>query len=209
METESIIFLTFAICLMTGAFSFGFWFNWNQTHKTYLQFQKVAQKFGLKLTVKKKSGGLPKVSTLTGQYKGYPVVMSFYKVGFERSTKIYTYLEFQVENLSQKNFMIAREDLVGKLTKTFGATDMEIGDPEFDKVFIIKTNDTAYISIILTEKIKKDMRYAATGTRECSFSLDGKCLRFMIMDFMIKDKVRILFERMLVTLHDVAEEMRN
>ncbi|MBU0506646.1 hypothetical protein KJ708_11690 [bacterium] len=208
MDTESIIFLAFVICLMSGAFGFAFWFNWNQTHQTYLQFQKIAKKFGLKLTVEKKKDRLPKLSTLTGQYKDYSVVMSFYKEGYERSTRIYTYVEFEVENPGQKSFTIAREDLVGKVAKAFGASDMDIGDPEFDKIFIIKTNDVTYINRILTEKIRKDMLYAVSQTRVCSFSLEGKYLRFTVMDFMMKDKVRVLFERMLVTMHEMAEGMR-
>jgi len=52
-------------------------------------------------------------------------------------------------------FLIYEEDYADKIGKLFGATDIETGDVDFDKKFMIKCDDDGLLKKVLTFDLKK------------------------------------------------------
>lgn len=59
-------------------------------------------------------------------------------------------------------FEIYREEFIRKIEKLFGAQDIKIGYPDFDKAFIIKSNNEFKIKVLLRNKEIRELIEAQT-----------------------------------------------
>ncbi|MCM8529153.1 MAG: hypothetical protein NE327_21705 [Lentisphaeraceae bacterium] len=80
--------------------------------------------------------------------------------GKNSSSTTYTRMRAPFLNKDNLNFHIYREGFFSPLGKALGFQDIEVGDPDFDKEFIIKGNNAAKISQVLAdERIKKLLQW--------------------------------------------------
>ncbi|TZF84682.1 hypothetical protein FW774_06785 [Pedobacter sp. BS3] len=68
--------------------------------------------------------------------------------GFEGGYELTRFVS-QIKPRSDFRFAIHKHDLIDDIGKFFGMEDVEIGYPEFDKKFIIKTNDALRVKKLL------------------------------------------------------------
>ncbi len=99
-------------------------------------------------------GGWFKNPTVAGAYRNFNMYLYTYTTGSGKNqttwTSMVVYLPFQ--NVS--HLRISREGFFTKITKAFGAQDIQIGDPAFDQAYIIKSDTPQFVPQILTPQLR-------------------------------------------------------
>ncbi|QDG54087.1 hypothetical protein FIV42_26100 [Persicimonas caeni] len=109
-------------------------------------WQKVAQKLGLGFEDSTWFGH-PK---LYGKFRDTDVDVTIEVVGSGKSKQIYTVVEAPLSGLAPYGLKVYQEGMWEKMEKLIGGDDIQVGDPELDKAFIIQGNDAEKISEVLT-----------------------------------------------------------
>ncbi len=95
-------------------------------------------------------------AALIGTLAGHPVRIDTVNRGSGNQQHIYT--RFRVEYPPKGiDLSLSREHALRKLTKLFGAQDVEIGDPTFDEAFVVKTSDPARMAALLTPAVRDSL----------------------------------------------------
>jgi len=63
----------------------------------------------------------------------------------------------EIKTEKQLEFAIIKEDYIDKLLKVFGQQDITISHPEFDKKYIVKSDDEAIVKTILNSELIIDL----------------------------------------------------
>lgn len=63
--------------------------------------------------------------------------------------QIYARVTVRIKSNDNFRFELYRQSLLSSISKIFGAQDIKIGDPDFDKSFILKTNDELKLKAFL------------------------------------------------------------
>ncbi|MEW5759996.1 MAG: hypothetical protein AB1779_04455 [Candidatus Thermoplasmatota archaeon] len=98
-------------------------------------YKKVATDLGLTFH----KGGFPsstirtKYPSISGSYKGRAIAIYIYYDG-----SYYTRIELITKAVIPNSYHIYTETMLSKIGKAFGAQDIQIGDPLFDPLFMIK-----------------------------------------------------------------------
>ena len=79
----------------------------------------------------------------------WEITLDTYVVTTGQTTMVFTRMRAPYVNKDGLKFKIYREGFFGKIGKFFGSQDLEIGDPDFDKKFIIKGNNVDTIRELL------------------------------------------------------------
>lgn len=88
----------------------------------------------------------------TIKYKNRQIVLDNYTLWSGKYSSEITRVITPIQLKSNFKFEIYREGFIRKIEKLFGAQDIEIGNPNFDKAFIIKSNNEFKIKSILQNK---------------------------------------------------------
>ncbi len=109
-----------------------------------------AQEAGLSLD----RGGWFRAPTVSGAYGGFNVYLYTYTQGSGKNKTTYTsmipYLPFD----HRSHVRVTREGFLSKITKAFGAQDIQLGDPAFDAAYIIKSDTPQYVPLLLTPAVR-------------------------------------------------------
>jgi hypothetical protein len=79
----------------------------------------------------------------------WTIVLDTHTVSDGESSTTYTRLRAPFLNPGEFRFQLYRKGPFSALGKTLGMQDIEVGDPEFDEAFIIKSNDEAIVRELL------------------------------------------------------------
>jgi len=112
---------------------------------------------------------LKKPTRLAGDYRGGRVELWHFSRSSGKSSTPYIGLRLYVDNPRGLSFQIYKEGVFSKIGKTFGMEDIEVGDPRFDKEFVVKCSDPGFIQAALLPEIKERCyevfeRHGARGT---------------------------------------------
>ena len=132
-------------------------------------------------------------------YKGFAITFDAYThyVVVGGSSYEYEYTRGQVEFFCPDNLklLITQQGLIDNVAKLFGMQDIQIGDKQFDKTFIVKSNDEAKTLLLLSNSaITKSLQ----DLKPVRFDItDGEGLwdekpeegNFMLY-FVLKDKIK-------------------
>jgi hypothetical protein len=76
--------------------------------------------------------------------------------GFEGGYRLTRFVS-KLQNLDEFRFSIHRQDLMDGVGKFFGLQDIKLGYPDFDKVMLIKTNNSDRLRDILSDSTVRDV----------------------------------------------------
>ena len=130
-------------------------------------------------------------------YKGLKITFDNYTayatVGSTTIQQTYTRVTVPYPAATDFTFELARKNVFSTITTFFGAQDVEVGDAEFDKAFVIKTNDDPLVKKLfgswevrkaITEQPKINLLISdrkgiweenlPEGLRELSFFTEGE-----------------------------------
>ncbi|WP_316632924.1 hypothetical protein [uncultured Flavobacterium sp.] len=93
----------------------------------------------------------------TINYKNWIIVSDYYKLWSGKYSTQMTRLITPIILTENFKFEIYNEGFVRKIEKLFGAQDIEIGYPDFDKTFTIKSNNEFKIKTLLRNKEIRDL----------------------------------------------------
>lgn len=116
----------------------------------------------------------------------------------------YTRMRAKLPMQADFRFLITREGVLSEIAKLFGAQDIEVGDPDFDKQFMIKGNNEKLIKAMLQNAKIKQLLLAQP---EVHFSLTPENELLFAVPVIIKDLARLkqLFELFTETLEFICE----
>jgi hypothetical protein len=86
------------------------------------------------------------------EYKTWKIIFDNYRLWSGKNSTQMTRVITPITLKDNFKFEIYREGFVRKIEKLFGAQDIEIGYPDFDKAFIIKSNNEFKIKTLLRNK---------------------------------------------------------
>lgn len=151
-------------------------------------------------------------------YKDWLIIFDNYKLWSGKYSTQMTRIIAPLVSQDNFRFEIYRAGLVRKIEKLFGAQDVEIGYPEFDKAFIIKANNELKIKTFLRNKkirdsitLQKEVNMLMSDQKgiweeklpennfELSFFLDGS-----IEDRAVLKSLLHLFKEMLDELYQLG-----
>lgn len=81
------------------------------------------------------------------------ITLDFHTHGGYRTQAIYTRLRAAFENPEDFHFKVVPQGLAETVGKLLGMQDVETGDPEFDKTFIVKSNDEPRVGEVLDDPV--------------------------------------------------------
>lgn len=85
-------------------------------------------------------------------YKNWNIIFDNYRLWSGKHSALMTRVVVPIALKDNFKFEIYREGFVRKIEKIFGAQDVEIGYPDFDKAFTIKSNNEFKIKTLLRNK---------------------------------------------------------
>jgi hypothetical protein len=114
---------------------------------------RFASEAGLSL----EPGGWFRAPTVSGAYRGFSVYLYTYSQGSGKSKTTYTSMVVYLPVPNRSHVRVTREGFLSKITKAFGAQDIQLGDPAFDAAYIIKSDTPEYVVDLLTPQIRGAM----------------------------------------------------
>ena len=91
------------------------------------------------------AGGFWRGNKVQARVKEWTVTLDTYTVSTGKSHITYTRIRAPYVNMDGFRFTIYRRGFFSELGKRLGMQDIEIGDPEFDRDYVIKGNDEAKV----------------------------------------------------------------
>jgi len=99
-------------------------------------------------------GGFWEKDKLLFKHGEWEILLDTYTVSNGKSSSTYTRMRAPFFNKDGLYFKIYREGIFSSIGKFFGMQDIQIGDPFFDKHFVIKGNNEEKIKLFLSSKLK-------------------------------------------------------
>ena len=111
---------------------------------------EFARGAGLVLT----PGSMFKAPTVAGAYSGLSVYLYTYAQGSGKQKTTYTSMVVYIPVQSRAHLRVSREGFFTKITKAFGAQDIQIRDPAFDQAYVIKSDTPDLVIQLLTPQLR-------------------------------------------------------
>lgn len=151
------------------------------------------------------------------EYNGWSIYFDNYNITSGKFSQEITRVTAPFVTVDDFRFEIYRSGFIRQVKKIFGAQDIEIGRPKFDKAFIIKANNELKIKTLLqNEKIRslieaqKELNLVISDQKgiwesklpknelELTFYADGRIIDFEILKSMLS-----LFQELLDNLEQM------
>ncbi|MFT5821573.1 MAG: hypothetical protein ACI8ZM_002826 [Crocinitomix sp.] len=120
---------------------------------------ELYKQWGLRLNLahEYKKQLLAKLNSLTGELDGMPVVIYEHIVGSGKNQVLYLTVTF-APNPFDFDFKIGKEGFFSKVGKSFGAKDIEFGNEEFDKKFLLKCKEEDRFRSLMDFRMQEELR---------------------------------------------------
>src|SRR5688572_8360458 len=128
-------------------------------------WQLLAQQIGAEFTEGKWWEGRHRVDATVGQWI---VTLDTYVVSTGKTHITYTRMRAPYINRDGFRFTITRAGIFNPIARKLGFQDVEIGDPEFDKAFVIKGNNEGRVRTFLADA---DLRHQLALQPTLTFSV--------------------------------------
>lgn len=165
---ESVIPVVFVIGIFVLVYVLSF-FNQRRIMSAW---GEMANRTGLQLE-QQNTLGIPR-GHLIGHYRGRPAQLETYTVGAGRHRRTYTRIFIQVNNHANGKLAIYQETVFSQLGKVLGMQDIQTGDEELDKRFILKGQPENFALSVLNSV---NLRQTLLQTRAPNVQLEGNTLR--------------------------------
>lgn len=93
------------------------------------------------------------------RHGNWTIVLDYFSTGEGKNRKLYTRMRAPFINKDGFYFNLYRETIFSGIGRALGMQDIEIGDPAFDKEFVIKSNSEEKIRTLLNSKALKELMH--------------------------------------------------
>jgi hypothetical protein len=130
-------------------------------------WEELARRTGLAF----EPGGYFTTPTLTGSYRGHQITLDTFKRSSGRSSTTYTRIVVFVNNQESIYLALYEEGVFSKIGKFFGTEDVQVGDEEVDRRFIIKSRPETFAARVFTSI---NLRGQLLKARHVNIEIDGR-----------------------------------
>ena len=103
------------------------------------------------------AGGFWKGDKVQATHEEWTVTLDTYAVSTGKAVIVFTRMRAPYVNPNSFRFTIYRKGIFSDIGKWFGMQDIEVGDPEFDRDFIIKGTDESLVRELLSHPKLRDL----------------------------------------------------
>ena len=148
-------------------------------------------------------GGLVRTPPrVTGTYRRHPLTLDTFTRGSGKSRTTYTRLVLFVNNAANVYLALYQESVFSKIGKFFGMQDIQVGDEEVDRRFIIKSKPESFAAGLFTGI---SLRERLLQARVLNVEVDGRELTFEQVGVLTDvDYLKFLFD-LLTELAEAVE----
>ncbi len=198
-----IIFIFFSVFVIGVAFGIAFW----TSRKIAYQMQEFAQRHGLQYL----APSVPLFShpSVSGTFRKFQVSITIVKKSSGKSSVTYTVMEFSMPPDAAFPFHIYEAGFFSTLGKMFGMQDIEIGDEEFDRKFIIKCDHSDKLATLLTPALKERFHKAADQYTMWGAQCDGLKIKYEKQGAFNSPKIVGEFEDMMNLFAEIGEQLKS
>lgn len=125
-------------------------------------YEQLAQRLGLVHTETKYL--MAKLNNLAGEYRGMKVAIWEKMEGSGKNRTVVTRILITAPGFDF-DFKIGKEHFFTKIGKALGMKDIEFGDPEFDKKFLLKSDNEEKFRRLITPNIQHEIRNLGSDIR--------------------------------------------
>ena len=162
------VFLALFIGFIGLAVVLGRW----QQRKSLENLTKLASRLGLELKRQPAKLGFEPTPTVEGRYRNRPVRFYNYTTGSGKGRRAWSAVSAAVPGAGAFTLELAQENPLMRLITALGMQDIQVGDPTFDRAFIVRSNDAAGAAAALLPEIRT--RLLATFPRLTAGELSVK-----------------------------------
>jgi len=129
--------------------------TWKEIRVTFLQklfgpsTQEVWRQLCAEIGAQYVEGGFWKGDKVQATHGPWTITLDTYTVSNGKSSTVYTRMRAPFEDPDGFRFTVYREGIFSAIGKWFGMQDIEIGDEDFDRDFILKSNDGSKLRELL------------------------------------------------------------
>jgi hypothetical protein len=113
--------------------------------------------------------------TVHGSYRGHGVALDTFQRGIGRNQRTLTGIVMDVNNPSGLRMNLVRQGGFGQVGKWLGAQDIQVGDADIDRRFLIKGQPEEAIRRLFTSE---GLRQALLALSSLDVTLEGATLRY-------------------------------
>jgi hypothetical protein len=125
-----------------------------QQRKAIENLTKLASRLGLELKRQPAKLGFEPTPTLEGRHRGRPVRFFSYTTGSGKNRRAWSAVSAAVPGAGAFVLELAPENFITRVATALGMQDIQIGDPTFDRAFIVRSNDAAAAAAALLPEIR-------------------------------------------------------
>ncbi|MCP4439003.1 MAG: hypothetical protein GY810_08685 [Aureispira sp.] len=156
MFSEEFIIISIVVLFTIGILAFVFWFLKRTYAKVEVQWKQLAEDLGLNIDIPESNWRwiMQQYPSVYGNYEGFQISCYTFARRSGKHTVIYTGFQMHLDNSKRKTLSLYKEGFFSKIGKALGGQDIQIGHDEFDKKFIIKSNDDRFAKSLLDPRMR-------------------------------------------------------
>ena len=202
---EGLIILIIALGLFVGIIVWAVKYSKKVNARKGKLYGAFAEKHGLQHNSNKYM--LNVLNTVEGTWKDYPFKVYEQIVGSGKNKTVMTYAV--IGNLPfDYDFKIGKEHLFSKAGKALGLRDIEFGDAEFDKKFLIKAKDEEKFRAFFNYKLQDELKQIKDDLRS-SIRMNDGTLTYANYGPLANEKAFTSFEKIVGFMFALVEEADN
>ena len=187
------------------------WIAGMNNKKIYDQYVMLADKFKLQLsaTEPKPISLKPFLPSAMGNFGNSFLNIYSYRTGYGRNQQFWTAVKVSVNNPQDASIKIHKQGFFSKIGKAFGMQDIEIGDPDFDKNFILKSSDENLIKDLLRNPAVREQFFRVFNDHKANgtIRLEGNEFSYVELGLINADRTRTKIEMVAVLMKALSDQM--
>jgi hypothetical protein len=142
------------VALFVGSIALSIAAARRQQRKTRETMAGVAGRLGLELRRQPARFGFEAPPTVEGRYRDRQVRFFNFTTGSSKSRTTWSAVSAAIGSATGFTLELAPENLLSRIGIALGMQDIKVGDPEFDRAFVVRSNDAAYAAAALLPEIR-------------------------------------------------------
>jgi hypothetical protein len=203
---QIVLFILIFILFVGGIIYFGMKAARAQMEKLRNNFRLFAEQLGCQALIPQGRWGSPSIN---GTYRNHPIhIWMFTRTtgsGKNQSTTTYTAMSITCRNPQGFQLNLWEEGFFSKIGKIFGMQDIKTNDEEFDRAFVLKSNNESLARILLVPALRSQLVELSKGRVGFSFMLKEEQIYYEEAIALYKPENMQWFRRVLDVLCHIAD----
>jgi hypothetical protein len=193
------------IAVIIGAAFMGLiiWGAVQHQKKVRANLEALAARLGMQVTGDLKS--LLASGGVAGTYQGKAVRFWTYSTGSGKSRRTWCAVGVKPRAHGGLQFELQRQGFGTKIMEWFGAKEIQVGDPAFDRDWFIRTNQPEFLAAALVPEIRAKLTSLKLAASEKPFRLEAGEVQLSTPGTFGSDQVVARLESCLPLLFDLAD----